>query len=70
LWETYRWPTATRARPRGWVDVPSASILQVYLIIYREAGQIFAAQGLPDEGARADSVAAAVLDNIQRGERN
>ncbi|HET9294356.1 MAG TPA: DUF2723 domain-containing protein [Gemmatimonadales bacterium] len=70
LWETYRWPTATRARPRGWVDVPSASILQVYLIIYREAGQIFAAQGLPDEGARADSVAAAVMDNIARGERN
>jgi hypothetical protein len=70
LWETYRWPTAARARPRGWVDAPSASILQVYLIIYREAGQIFAAQGLPDEGARADSVAAAVMDNIQRGERN
>jgi hypothetical protein len=70
LWETYRWRTAARARPRGWVDVPSASILQVYLIIYREAGQLLSSQGLPEEGARADSVAAAVLDNIERGERN
>jgi hypothetical protein len=70
LWETYRWQTAARARPRGWVDVPSASILQLYLIIYREAGQILGSRGLADEGARADSVAAAVMDNIARGERN
>jgi hypothetical protein len=70
LWETYRWQTAARARPRGWVDVPSASILQLYLIVYREAGQILGSQGLPEEGARADSVAAAVMDNIARGERN
>jgi hypothetical protein len=32
------------------VDAPSASILQVYLIIYREAGQILGSQGLADEG--------------------
>ena len=30
LWNVYHWKTATRPRPRGWVDPPSASILQLY----------------------------------------
>ena len=70
LWDTYHWQSATRFRPRGWVDVPSASILQLYAIIYRESGTILKQEGLTEEAARADSISAAVQDNIVRGERN
>jgi len=70
LWDTYRWQSAAQARPRGWVDVPSSSILQLYGIIYRESGAILKQEGLAEEAARADSIAAAVQANIMRGERN
>ena len=70
LWETYHWQSATRERPRGWVDVPSSSILQLYGIIYRETGVILKSEGLTEEAARADSVAVAVQQSIVRGERN
>ena len=70
MWETYHWQSATAARPRGWVDVPSASILQLYGVVYREAGAVLKQEGLTEEAARADSVAAAVQANIVRGERN
>ncbi len=70
LWETYHWQSATRERPRGWVDVPSASILQLYGIIYRETGVILKSEGLVEEAARADSIAVAVQQTIMRGERN
>ncbi len=70
LWETYHWQSATRERPRGWVDVPSASILQLYSIIYRETGVILKTEGLLEEAARADSVSVAVQQAIMRGERN
>lgn len=70
LWDTYHWQSATQERPRGWVDVPSASILSLYGIVYREAGVVLRDEGLPDEAARADSIAAAVQLNIVRGERN
>lgn len=70
LWETYHWPSATQDRPRGWVDVPSASILQLYGIIYRETGVLLREQGLTEEAVRADSVAAAVQQTIMRGQLN
>ena len=70
LWETYHWQSATRERPRGWVDVPSSSILQLYGIIYRETGVILKSEGLTEEAARADSIAMAVQQTIMRGERN
>ena len=70
LWDTYRWRSATQARPRGWVDVPSSSILQLYSIIYRETGALLQQEGLPVEAARADSVASAVQANIVKGTRN
>ena len=70
LWDTYHWRSATRDRPRGWVDVPSSSILQLYSIIYRETGLILKSEGLLEEAARADSVAIAVQQTIMRGERN
>jgi multisubunit Na+/H+ antiporter MnhC subunit len=70
LWDTYHWQSATQARARGWVDVPSSSILQLYGIIYRESGVLLARAGQADEAARADSIAVAVQQNIMRGERN
>lgn len=70
LWDTYHWQTAAEARPRGWVDPPSASILSLYGIIYREVGVLLRAQGLGVEADKADSIAAAVQLNIVKGERN
>jgi hypothetical protein len=64
------WQSATRERPRGWVDVPSSSILQLYGFIYRETGVILKSEGLVEEAARADSIAVAVQQTIMRGERN
>ena len=70
LWDTYHWQSATRDRARGWVDVPSSSILQLYGIIYRETGLILRSEGLVDEAARADSISVMVQQNIMKGERN
>ncbi len=70
LWDTYHWQSAAVERPRGWVDPPSASILSLYGIIYREAGVVLRAQGITGEADKADSIAAAVQLNIVRGERN
>jgi len=70
LWDTYHWQSATRNRERGWVDVPSSSILQLYGIIYRETGLILRSEGLVDEAARADSISVMVQQNIMKGERN
>jgi len=70
LWNTYHWESATHQRPKGWVDVPSSSILQLYGIIYREVGVILQSQGLTDEAARADSISSAVQRTITRGAQN
>lgn len=70
LWETYHWQSAAHERPRGWVDPPSASILSLYGIIYREVGLVLRAQGITGEADKADSIAAAVQLNIVRGEQN
>jgi hypothetical protein len=64
LWDVYHWKSAARERPRGWVDPPSASILQLYRIVYDAAGETFGQHGLPELSARADSVANAVARNL------
>jgi hypothetical protein len=64
LWDVYHWKTAARERPRGWVDPPSASILQLYRIVYDAAGDTFGQHGMPELAARADSVANAVARNL------
>jgi len=69
LWNAYRWPTAARPRPRGWVDVPSGSILTLYAVVYGGASPVLREAGDTVSAARADSVAAAIRDNISRGER-
>ena len=67
LWDVYHWKSATRDRPRGWVDQPSGSILQLYAVVYGGAAKTFAAEGRKDLAAKADSVANAVARNLGRG---
>jgi hypothetical protein len=57
LWDVYHWRTATRARPFGWVDPPSGSILQLYAVVYGGSARVFEAAGDSALAARADSVA-------------
>jgi hypothetical protein len=67
LWDVYHWQSASRQRPRGWVDQPSGSILQLYSVIYGGAARAFAAQGDSALAARADSVAHEVQQELNRG---
>lgn len=64
LWNAYRWESAARSRPRGWVDVPSASILQLYAIIYGGVAGTYRELGDTATAARADSVARAVQQGL------
>ncbi len=66
LWDVYHWPTAARDRPHGWVDRPSGSILQLYVVVYGGAARAFASAGRSDLAARADSVAREVTNNLNR----
>jgi hypothetical protein len=66
LWDVYHWKSAARNRPRGWVDGPSGSILQLYAVVYGGASKAFASAGQATEAARADSVAKQVLRNLSR----
>jgi hypothetical protein len=67
LWDVYHWQSASRQRPRGWVDQPSGSILQLYSVIYGGAARAFAARGDSALAARADSVAHEVQQELNRG---
>jgi hypothetical protein len=64
LWDVYHWRSAARNRPRGWVDPPSGSILQLYAVVYGGASKAFASAGQAKEAARADSVAKQVTRNL------
>jgi hypothetical protein len=66
LWKTNHWQTAARERPRGWVDAPSSSILQLYSIVYGGAAEVFRKMGDSVAAARADSIARKVAENIRR----
>ena len=67
LWDVYHWPAAARDRPRGWVDRPSGSILQLYAVVYGGAAKVFEKTGRKDLAARADSVARGVSKNLSPG---
>jgi hypothetical protein len=67
LWDVYHWKSAARNRPRGWVDSPSGSILQLYAVVYGGASRAFASAGQAKEAARADSVAKEVTRNLGGG---
>ena len=67
LWDVYRWPAAARDRPRGWIDRPSGSILQLYAVVYGGAAKAFENAGRKDLAVRADSVARGVTKNLSPG---
>ncbi|HEX6104665.1 MAG TPA: DUF2723 domain-containing protein [Gemmatimonadales bacterium] len=69
LWDVYHWRSASRDRPRGWVDQPSGSILQLYAVIYNGAARAFEAAGDSALAARADSVARRVSEELSEGAR-
>ncbi len=66
LWNVYHWQTAAHARPRGWVDPPSSSILSLYAVVYGGMAEVLEKQGDKVRGARADSIARAVMGNLRR----
>jgi hypothetical protein len=65
LEEVYHWRSIARPRPRGWVDKPSASILNLYGVIYGAAARTFLASGDTTFAARADSIAQAVSRQVE-----
>ena len=69
LWDVYHWQAATRDRPRGWVDQPSGSILQLYSVVYNGAARAFEKAGDSTLAARADSVARRVSTELSEGAR-
>ncbi|MFI5210175.1 MAG: DUF2723 domain-containing protein [Gemmatimonadales bacterium] len=66
LWDVYHWQTATKDRPHGWVDPPSASMLQMYLVAYSGASSSMRQKGDTAAAARADSIALEIQRNIQQ----
>ncbi|HEU5039457.1 MAG TPA: DUF2723 domain-containing protein [Gemmatimonadales bacterium] len=67
--DVYHWRSATRDRPRGWVDQPSGSILQLYAVVYNGAARALEAAGDSAFAARADSVARRVGEELSEGTR-
>ena len=65
LWKGYRWQSAARNRPRGWVDDPSKSIIELYGVIYAGMGATLRQQGDTVLAVRADSIAAAVAASLR-----
>jgi hypothetical protein len=64
LWDEYDWQAAAMPRPFGWVDPPSASILQLYAIVYGGMADLYRSRGATELAVRADSISAAVRANI------
>jgi hypothetical protein len=65
--DVYHWQTAARDRPRGWVDQPSGSILQLYAVVYGGAARAFEAAGDSSLAALADSVSRKVTRELNGG---
>ncbi len=60
LWNVYHYQSVGRDRPRGWVDPPSGSILQLYQAIYAGTAATLLERGDSAGAARAEAVAASV----------
>lgn len=69
MWDQYRWESVARARPRGWVDTPSQSIVELYAIIYGGMAATLRQIGDSAGAARADSVASAISAALRPGSR-
>jgi hypothetical protein len=67
LFKVYKFNAASRARPRGWVDRPSQSILSLYSVIYGTASSSFLTVGDTALAHKADSIARAVDANARPG---
>jgi hypothetical protein len=67
LLRSYRWQSAARERPAGWVDVPSASILRLYSIIYGGMAGTLREHGDSALAARADSITKKVDAQVRKG---
>lgn len=65
LFDVYHPEAAARARPRGWVDPPSASILSLYYITYGGYAPILQEMGDSVGAAAAQRVAEGVLRNLR-----
>jgi hypothetical protein len=65
LFKVYQYNAASRARPRGWVDRPSQSILSLYSVVYGTVASSFQAAGDSALAVRADSIAQAVDANAK-----
>jgi Protein O-mannosyl-transferase TMEM260-like len=64
LWDAYAYDKAGRARPHGWVDNPSQSIIELYGVVYAGVAATLRQQGDTAGAARADSVARAVAGSL------
>ncbi|MGH2395562.1 MAG: glycosyltransferase family 117 protein [bacterium] len=69
LGSVYRWSSATRERPSGWMDTPSSSILRIYSTAYGAIAETLRAHGDSALASRADSIAQAVEREVRRGLR-
>ena len=67
LLRSYRWQSAARDRPAGWVDVPSASILRLYSIIYGGMAGTLREHGDSSLAALADSISKKVDAQVRKG---
>jgi len=70
LLKSYRWESAARERPAGWVDVPSASILRLYSIIYGGMAGTLREHGDPALAALADSISKRVDAQVRKGSQS
>ena len=64
LWDVYHWKDASKPRPRGWVDAPSGSMLQLYYYAYGGMAQTLYQLGDSTQAAKDEAVAQAVAANI------
>jgi hypothetical protein len=66
MWNVYHWKSAAQDRPRGWVDMPSSSILQLYAVVYGGMSPTLESAGFKAEAAKADTIAEKVAENVVR----
>jgi hypothetical protein len=65
LEQLYRKEAATWQRPRGWVDEPSMSILQLYYLVYGGYADMLMARGDTAAAMVPDSIAELVRRNFR-----
>jgi hypothetical protein len=68
LENVYHWRSATRDRPKGWIDPPSGSILTLYQVIYNGAARAFAEAGDSARALKAEAVSRRVAQELDQGE--